>query len=37
VFSGGPFAPAGIAAFILAQIAGMVAAVILSEWLWHEA
>jgi glycerol uptake facilitator-like aquaporin len=30
-------APAGIAAFILAQLAGMVAAVILSEWLWHEA
>src|SRR3981081_44667 len=30
-------APAGIAAFILAQLAGMVAAVILSGWLWHEA
>jgi glycerol uptake facilitator-like aquaporin len=30
-------APAGIAAFILAQFAGMVAAVILSGWLWHEA
>jgi glycerol uptake facilitator-like aquaporin len=29
-------APAGIAAFILAQLAGMVAAVILSGWLWHE-
>jgi glycerol uptake facilitator-like aquaporin len=30
-------APAGIAAFILAQLAGMVTAVILSGWLWHEA
>jgi glycerol uptake facilitator-like aquaporin len=30
-------APAGIAAFLLAQLAGMIAAVILSGWLWHEA
>jgi glycerol uptake facilitator-like aquaporin len=29
-------APAGVAAFIVSQIAGMLAAVILSRWLWHE-
>jgi glycerol uptake facilitator-like aquaporin len=29
-------APAGVAAFILCQLAGMVAAVILSWWLWRE-
>jgi glycerol uptake facilitator-like aquaporin len=27
-------APAGVAAFIMAQLAGMVAAVILGQWLW---
>jgi len=29
-------APAGVAAFIVCQLAGMVAAVILSRWLWRE-
>jgi glycerol uptake facilitator-like aquaporin len=29
-------APAGVAAFIAAQLAGMLAAVILSRWLWRE-
>ena len=29
-------APAGVAAFILCQLAGMVAAVALSPWLWPE-
>jgi glycerol uptake facilitator-like aquaporin len=29
-------APAGVAAFIVAQLAGMLAAVILSRWLWRE-
>jgi len=29
-------APAGVTAFILAQVAGMLAAVILSRWLWRE-
>lgn len=29
-------APAGVAAFILAQLAGTLAAVILSRWLWRE-
>jgi len=29
-------APAGVAAFIVSQFAGMVAAVILSRWLWRE-
>jgi hypothetical protein len=29
-------APAGVAAFIIAQMAGMLAAVILSRWLWRE-
>jgi glycerol uptake facilitator-like aquaporin len=29
-------APTGIAAFIVAQLAGMLAAVILSRWLWRE-
>src|SRR5262249_13195682 len=29
-------APAGVAAFIVCQLAGMVAAVILSRWLWGE-
>jgi glycerol uptake facilitator-like aquaporin len=29
-------APAGVAAFIAAQLAGMVAAVILSRWLWRK-
>ncbi len=28
-------APAGVAAFIAAQLAGMVAAVILGQWLWR--
>ena len=30
-------APAGVAAFVVAQFAGMLAAVILSRWLWREA
>jgi len=30
-------APAGVAAFVLSQFAGMLAAVILSRWLWREA
>ena len=29
-------APAGVAAFIVSQFAGMVAAIILSRWLWRE-
>ena len=29
-------APGGVAAFIVSQLAGMVAAVILSRWLWRE-
>jgi len=29
-------APAGVAAFIAAQMAGMLAAVVLSRWLWRE-
>jgi len=29
-------APAGVAAFIVSQFAGMVAAVILSRWLWRK-
>ena len=29
-------APAGVAAFIVSQFAGMVAAVILSRWIWRE-
>jgi glycerol uptake facilitator-like aquaporin len=29
-------APAGVAAFIVSQLAGMLAAVILSRWLWRE-
>jgi len=29
-------APAGVAAFIVSQFAGMIAAVILSRWLWRE-
>jgi glycerol uptake facilitator-like aquaporin len=29
-------APAGVAAFIMAQLAGMVAAVILGHWLWRS-
>ena len=29
-------APAGVANFILAQLAGMIVAVILSRWLWRE-
>ena len=29
-------APAGVAVFIAAQMAGMLAAVILSRWLWRE-
>ncbi len=29
-------APAGVAAFIVAQLAGMLAAVIVSRWLWRE-
>jgi glycerol uptake facilitator-like aquaporin len=29
-------APAGVAAFIVAQMAGMLAAVVLSRWLWRE-
>jgi len=29
-------APAGVAAFIVSQFAGMVAAVILSGWLWRK-
>jgi glycerol uptake facilitator-like aquaporin len=33
-FSG--IAPAGVVAFILSQLLGMLAAVILSRWLWHE-
>jgi glycerol uptake facilitator-like aquaporin len=28
-------APAGVAAFIAAQLAGMIAAVILGRWLWR--
>jgi glycerol uptake facilitator-like aquaporin len=30
-------APAGVAAFVVSQFAGMLAAVILSRWLWREA
>jgi len=30
-------APAGVAAFVVSQFAGMLAAVILSRWLWGEA
>jgi glycerol uptake facilitator-like aquaporin len=30
-------APAGVAAFVVSQFAGMFAAVILSRWLWREA
>jgi glycerol uptake facilitator-like aquaporin len=30
-------APAGVAAFVVSQFAGMLAAVILSHWLWREA
>lgn len=30
-------APAGVAAFVISQFAGMLAAVILSRWLWREA
>jgi glycerol uptake facilitator-like aquaporin len=30
-------APAGVAAFVVSQLAGMLAAVILSRWLWREA
>jgi glycerol uptake facilitator-like aquaporin len=29
-------APAGVIAFILAQLAGMLAAVLLGRWLWHS-
>jgi glycerol uptake facilitator-like aquaporin len=29
-------APAGVAAFIVSQLAGMLAAVILSRWLWRD-
>jgi glycerol uptake facilitator-like aquaporin len=29
-------APAGVPAFIIAQLAGMLAAVVLSHWLWRE-
>jgi len=29
-------APAGVAAFIAAQLAGMLAAVAVSRWLWRE-
>jgi glycerol uptake facilitator-like aquaporin len=29
-------APAGVAAFIISQFAGMLAAVVLSRWLWRE-
>jgi hypothetical protein len=29
-------APAGVAAFIVSQLAGMLAAVILSRWLWSD-
>ena len=29
-------APGGVAAFIVSQFAGMVAAVLLSRWLWRE-
>jgi len=28
-------APAGVVAFILAQLAGMIAAVLLGRWLWR--
>ena len=28
-------APAGVAAFIVAQLAGMLAAVVISRWLWR--
>ena len=30
-------APAGVAAFVVSQFAGMLAAVVLSRWLWREA
>ena len=30
-------APAGVAAFVLSQLSGMLAAVILSRWLWRDA
>ena len=30
-------APAGVAAFVVSQFVGMLAAVILSRWLWREA
>ena len=30
-------APAGVAGFVVSQFAGMLAAVILSRWLWGEA